>query len=132
MASIFSRRAVPYLTGATAVGAGAAYYASRPRIQLDSAHNAPTKTLSMPTSMLFPKQITVANVEQVNHDTKKITFKLPGGEGEVSGVPAGGMRRMALHHKHVELTLSSRGPDIPLASRQMVPRLPALHTHLRR
>ncbi|TKA80478.1 hypothetical protein B0A55_02317 [Friedmanniomyces simplex] len=39
--------------------------------------------------MAFPKKITVVDVEQVNHDSKKITFSLPGGESQVSGVPFG-------------------------------------------
>lgn len=57
---------------------------------LDSKQNEPTKALSFPSSMLFSKQLTVTNSEQVNHDTKRITFQLPGGDGEISGVPAGG------------------------------------------
>ncbi|KAK0255098.1 hypothetical protein LTS09_009854 [Friedmanniomyces endolithicus] len=91
MAAFLSRtsRALPYVTGAAALGAGATYYTSRPRIQLESAQNAPTPALSFPSSMPFPKKITVTNVEQVNHDTKKITFSLPGGDSQVSGVPFG-------------------------------------------
>ncbi|EMC95722.1 hypothetical protein BAUCODRAFT_34490 [Baudoinia panamericana UAMH 10762] len=92
MASLFSRssRALPYFTGATGLAAaGATYYASRRPMLLDSAQNAPKKALSMPTSMLFPKEITVTTVEQVNHDTKRITFSLPGGDSEISGVPFG-------------------------------------------
>ncbi|KAK0963723.1 hypothetical protein LTS01_019194 [Friedmanniomyces endolithicus] len=91
MAAFFSRssRALPYVTGAAVLGAGATYYASRPRIQLESAQNAPTPALSFPSSMPFPKKITVTDVEQVNHDTKKITFSLPGGDSQVSGVPFG-------------------------------------------
>lgn len=38
--------------------------------------------------MLFSRELKVKNVEQVNHDTKRITFELPGGDGEISGVPA--------------------------------------------
>ncbi|KAK5766506.1 hypothetical protein LTS12_003423 [Elasticomyces elasticus] len=91
MAAFFSRssRALPYVTGAAVLGAGATFYASRPRIQLDSAQNAPTPALSFPSSMPFPKQLTVLSTEQVNHDTKKITFSLPGGDSQVSGVPFG-------------------------------------------
>lgn len=38
--------------------------------------------------MLFSRELKVTQVEQVNHDTKRITFELPGGKGEISGVPA--------------------------------------------
>ncbi|KAK3074501.1 hypothetical protein LTR53_002983 [Teratosphaeriaceae sp. CCFEE 6253] len=91
MAYIFSRssRALPFVTAAVTSAAGASYYASRPRVQLDSAQNLPTPTLSFPSSMAFPKQLTVTTVEQVNHDTKKITFSLPGGDSQVSGIPFG-------------------------------------------
>lgn len=86
-----SSRTLPLLTGATVLGvAGAAYYASRPPLLLDSAQNAPSKTLSFPGSMLFAKQLTLAKVEQINHDTKRLTFELPGGSSEVSGVVPGG------------------------------------------
>ena len=40
--------------------------------------------------MLFSRQLKVKGVDQVNHDTKKITFELPGGQKEVSGVTPGG------------------------------------------
>ncbi|KAK4495511.1 hypothetical protein PRZ48_013843 [Zasmidium cellare] len=92
MANLFSRssRALPYLTGAAVLGAaGTAYYASKRPLLLDSSSNAPTKTLNFPSSMLFSKQLTVTNTEQINHDTKRITFQLPGGDREISGVPAG-------------------------------------------
>lgn len=59
---------------------------------MDSSQNPPTKTLNFPSSMLFSKQLTVKSSEQVNHDTKRITFTLPGGENEISGCPAGGMQ----------------------------------------
>lgn len=93
MASIFSRALASQraLTGVTAIGAvGGAYYLSsqRPHL-LDSAENAPSKTLSFPSSMLFSKQLKVIKTEQINHDTKKITFELPGGMNEVSGVTPG-------------------------------------------
>lgn len=58
---------------------------------MDTAQNPKTKTLAFPKNMLFSKQLKVTNVEQVNHDTKRITFALPGGNGEVSGVTPGGM-----------------------------------------
>lgn len=91
MAALFSSKtALRYATGASVLGAATVYYTSQPRIRLDSAQNAPTKLLNMPSSMLFPKQIIVREVQQVNHDTKRITFALPGGDSEVSGVPAGG------------------------------------------
>lgn len=49
-----------------------------------------SQTFKLPWSMLSAKQLTVLKVEQVNHDTKRIVFALPGGEGEVSGVPVSG------------------------------------------
>lgn len=39
--------------------------------------------------MLFSQTLTVTRSEQINHDTRRITFQLPGGKNEVSGVPAG-------------------------------------------
>ena len=87
--SIASR---PLLSSSTiAICAGTAFLVSRPRIAMDSAQNAPAKTLNFPGSMLFSKQLKVTTVEQVNHDTKRITFELPGGQSEVSGVTPGGM-----------------------------------------
>jgi cytochrome-b5 reductase len=38
--------------------------------------------------MLFSRELKVKHVEQINHDTKRITVDLPGGKGEISGVPA--------------------------------------------
>jgi cytochrome-b5 reductase len=38
--------------------------------------------------MLLSRELKVKHVEQVNHDTKRITFELPGGKSEISGVPA--------------------------------------------
>ncbi|KAK5165705.1 uncharacterized protein LTR77_008628 [Saxophila tyrrhenica] len=90
MASMFARR--PLLTTATATSVfAAAYYVSQPRrpFMLDSAQNPPMKTLAFPKNMLFSKQLKVTNVEQINHDTKRITFALPGGDKEVSGVTPG-------------------------------------------
>lgn len=93
MAATLSRssRALPYLTGAAVLGVAGTYYATTKRpLLLDAAQNAPTKTLNFPSSMLFSKELTVRSSEQINHDTKRITFSLPGGDGEISGVPAGG------------------------------------------
>ncbi|KAI6866816.1 hypothetical protein KC323_g3788 [Hortaea werneckii] len=91
MAATFARtfRARPYLTSAAfTIVAGAAYYTTTQRpVLLDSAHNA-TQTFSFPKTMLFSQQLTVTGVEQVNHDTKRITFSLPGGKEETTGVPA--------------------------------------------
>lgn len=85
-----SLRALPLLTGAVFVGAaGAAYYATRRPMLLDSASNAPIKTLGFPQTMLFSQALTVTNSEPVNHDTRRITCRLPGGDSAVSGVPAG-------------------------------------------
>lgn len=91
MTTLLTRR--PYLTAATTLTVLAgAYYISQPRrsLLLDSAHNAPTSTLAFPKTMLFSKQLNVVDVQQVNHDTKRITFSLPGGKDEVSGVTPGG------------------------------------------
>ncbi|KAK5126041.1 hypothetical protein LTR85_011396 [Meristemomyces frigidus] len=90
MATLFSRSFTPrtLLTSAVIGATGVTYYATKRPVLLDSAQNAPTTTLSFPTGMLFSKQLTVTDVEQVNHDTKRITFSLPGGSSEVSGVPA--------------------------------------------
>lgn len=88
MAAIFSRRPVFTTVTATAV-IGTAFYISRPNpLQLDSAYREPSKTLSFPRSMIFSQSLKVKAVEQVNHDTKRITFELPGGDREISGVPA--------------------------------------------
>lgn len=92
MASIFAQtsKTLPYLTGAAVVGvAGTTYFSTRRPMLLDSAANAPTKTLKLPSSFLFASEITVKSSEQINHDTKRITFALPGGQEEISGVPAG-------------------------------------------
>jgi cytochrome-b5 reductase len=92
MAMLFSKssKALPYLTGAVVFGAaGTAYYTTKRPIRLDSHNMPPTKTLVFPKTMLFSQTLTVTNSEQINHDTKRITFKLPGGSSEISGVPAG-------------------------------------------
>lgn len=89
MASIFSRRPV-LATATTFVAIGSLYYVSRPRPQLlQSGHSTPMPTLSLPKNMLFSKQLRVTSVEQVNHDTKRIIFALPGGKDEISGVTPG-------------------------------------------
>ncbi|QIW97849.1 hypothetical protein AMS68_003367 [Peltaster fructicola] len=84
-------RARPLLiTAAIATATGTAYYATQRPLYLDAAGSKPsTKTFSFPSSMLFARQLTVTNVEQINHDTKRITFSLPGGQNEITGVPAG-------------------------------------------
>ncbi|KAE9987214.1 hypothetical protein EG327_003956 [Venturia inaequalis] len=55
----------------------------------------PTKTLAFPKTMLLSQTLTVLSSEQINHDTKLITFKLPGGDNEITAVltqhtPSGG------------------------------------------
>lgn len=47
-------------------------------------------TLSFPRTMLLSQKLVVTHVDQVNHDTKRITFALPGGVNELSGVSPGG------------------------------------------
>lgn len=92
MASILSHtfRSRPYLTSAALASVvGAAYITTNKPLHLDSAQNV-TKAFSFPKTMLFSQQLTVTNVEQVNHDTKRITFALPGGSSETSGVPPSG------------------------------------------
>jgi cytochrome-b5 reductase len=91
MATLFVRR--PILTTLAASSALASiYYVSttRQQLRLDSPRDAPTFTLSFPKNMLFSKQLRVTDVQQVNHDTKRIVFALPGGTNEVSGVTPGG------------------------------------------
>lgn len=92
MASLFSRspRALSLAAGTAAMGAGAFYLSTQRRpLLLDSPNNAPSTTLAFPKTMLFSQELKVIKSEQVNHDTKRITFSLPGGTEEVSGVPAG-------------------------------------------
>lgn len=87
---VFSSRSV--LTTATCLSVvGTAYYITTQQpIRLDSAYNPPTPALSFPKTMLFSQQLRVTKVEQVNHDTKRITFELPGGSSQVSGIVPGG------------------------------------------
>jgi cytochrome-b5 reductase len=89
--TLTSRKALPYLTGfGLASSAALIYTYSRPSAHsLDSAQNSPTKLLGLPRTLLFAQTLTVTKTEQVNHDTKRITFSLPGGENQISGVPAG-------------------------------------------
>ena len=70
--------------------AGVTCYTTQRPLSLDSAQNVSplSKTLSFPKTILFAKQLTVTAVEEINHDTKRITFALPGGSTEISGVPA--------------------------------------------
>lgn len=56
---------------------------------MDSAQTPLGQTLSFPKNMIFSKQIKVKEVQEVNHDTKRIIFELPGGKSEVSGVTPG-------------------------------------------
>lgn len=53
-------------------------------------NNNKKETFGLPSTMLFSKRLTVTAVEQMNHDTKRITFALPGGLEESSGVPISG------------------------------------------
>jgi len=89
MASIVSRR--PFVVAATSVTvlAGVYYTSSSRSLKLDSDFNPPANTLSFPKNMLFSKQLKVTRVEQINHDTKRISFALPGGQNEISGVTPG-------------------------------------------
>jgi cytochrome-b5 reductase len=97
----FRARKLPPFAVAVFIGAAGVMYLapSRPSSLRDARTSSPnghkagqvTKTLLFPKNMLFAKHLIVSKVEQVNHDTKKITFALPGGDGEVSGVPGGGV-----------------------------------------
>ncbi|SMQ56210.1 unnamed protein product [Zymoseptoria tritici ST99CH_3D7] len=92
MASKLSQypRALPVLGSLAVFAIAGSTYANRRRpIMLDSASNPPTKAFTFPSGMLFSKRLTVTHTEQVNHDTKRVTFALPGGKSQVSGVPAG-------------------------------------------
>jgi hypothetical protein len=62
--------------------------------KLHNNHNK--ETFGLPSTMLFSKRLTVMAVEQMNHDTKRITFALPGGLEESSGVPVSGEPRLKL------------------------------------
>lgn len=90
---MFARRPTFTTAAATAVIGSALYMSRLSPLRLDSAYREPSKTLSFPSSMLFSRQLKVKHIEQVNHDTKRITFELPGGETEISGVPASCMQK---------------------------------------
>ena len=97
---MFSRATIvsrPVIASAAIVGTGVtAYYITRPNpVKFDSAMSVKTeagaaaaqkKTFS---SAIWSKELKVAKVEQVNHDTKRITFQLPS-EDEVSGISPSG------------------------------------------
>lgn len=131
MAAMFARRPILTTAAATAV-VGTALYMSRPApLRLDSAYREPSKTLSFPRSMLLSRELKVKQIEQVNHDTKRITFELPGGETEISGVPASCMqigRDISLHCH--QLTLSSRHSHSTHTTRRMVSSFAPLHPYL--
>ncbi|GAB7364192.1 hypothetical protein MBLNU230_g4743t1 [Neophaeotheca triangularis] len=90
MASLFSRPYARFFAGGAAAGivGGIAYARSQP-VTLDSGA-PPSRTLTFPKNMPLSKQLKVTATEQVNHDTRRITFALPGGMDEVSGVAPGG------------------------------------------
>lgn len=111
--------------------AGTAFYVTRRPIMLDSANNPPTKTLAFPKTMLFSQTLTVASSEQINHDTKRITFKLPGGSGEVSGVPAGCMSSQTYLVQVCMLTSPSCRPHTTHTLGGLVSSPTTLHTRLR-
>ena len=91
----------PVLTGVAVLGVGVtAYYTTRRTpVSFDSAMKpagvSPQVIPKMETakktftSMLSSVQLKVASVEQVSHDTKKLTFELPS-EDEISGLPMSG------------------------------------------
>ena len=131
MAAMFARRPILTTAAVTAV-VGTAIYMSRPSpLQLDSAYRELSKTLSFPSSMLLSRKLKVKQVEQVNHDTKRITFELPGGETEISGVPASCMQAIWKHSSHhLQLTFHSCHPYPTHSTRSMVPNPTSVHPHL--
>jgi hypothetical protein len=131
MAAMFARRPILTTAAATAV-VGTAIYMSRPTpLRLDSAYREPSKTLSFPRSMLLSRELKVKQVEQVNHDTKRITFELPGGETEISGVPASCMQIGRPHSSHYhQLTLPSGHPHPTHSTRRLLSHPPPIHAHL--
>lgn len=68
---------------------GARYALAWAPFRLDSGRQMHSAALSLPRTLLFSRKLRVSDVEVVNHDTKRITFHLPGGNGEVSGVSPG-------------------------------------------
>ena len=95
MQRIFSRTAIIGVVG-TAILVPFIYTQATRSVSADSGtdgklHNNHNKeTFGLPSTMLFSKRLTVTAVEQMNHDTKRITFALPGGLEESSGVPISG------------------------------------------
>lgn len=85
-------RSRPILTTAAGLAVlGTAYYTTqRQPLWLDSAYKELTPALSFPKNMLFSQELKVTKVEQINHDTKRITFALPGGSSQISGLVPGG------------------------------------------
>lgn len=93
MQRIFSRTAIIGVVG-TAILVPFIYTQATRSVSADSStdgkpHNK-KETFGLPSTMLFSKRLTVTAVEQMNHDTKRITFALPGGLEESSGVPISG------------------------------------------
>ena len=130
MAAIFARRPILTTTVATAA-VGTALYMARPApLRLESAFKEPSKTLSFPRTMLFSRELQVKQVEQVNHDTKRITFNLPGGDSEISGVPASCKYTTLASTKHSKLTPHSRHPNPAHRARSLVPDPAPLHADL--
>jgi hypothetical protein len=83
-------------------------------------NNNKKETFGLPSTMLFSKRLTVMAVEQMNHDTKRITFALPGGLEESSGVPVSGepslervLRLTTRAETHVCGTVLSSSSDAP-------------------
>lgn len=154
--TLTSRKSLPYLTGFTLASTAALVYTyARPSSghSLDSAQNPPTNLLSLPRTLVFAQTLTVTKTEQINHDTKRITFSLPRGENQVSGVPAGckslliiiiiiiiitkASNRTKKRPSQSELllllthTATSRHSNPTYPPRSLVPRPPTLHPHQR-
>lgn len=134
MASVFAR--TPVLITATAVAvAGTAFYFSLPApTRLDSAYNEVSRALSFPRNMLFSRDLKVRTVERVNHDTKKITLELPGGDSQISGVPASGTPNPVLGQRSQNGLLTdfrhSRNSNPAHFRHLLVPYPPALYPNL--
>lgn len=90
MAASCSRSTYRLLFGTSLTGAAAfVFYESQKHpIRLDSGTAPQRNALSFPYNMLFTQQLTVTATEQINHDTKKITFALPENTTD-TGVPPG-------------------------------------------
>jgi cytochrome-b5 reductase len=136
----FRARKLPPFAVAVFIGAAGVMYlaSSRPSSLRDARTSSPnghktgqevTNTLSFPKNMLFAQNLIVSKVEQVNHDTKKITFTLPGGDGEVCGVPDGGVCLFYSTVIHL-IDNSNRRNSYPThSSRTPFPSTAALLTH---